>query len=64
VEFNICTGDNTLDKAKDVVQSDIESIKVGTEKDVPANECRAYETQIHSKHVDEIKIDILEHVLK
>ena len=33
VEFDIYAVDNTLDKTKNVVQSDIESIMVGTEKD-------------------------------
>ena len=63
IKFNICAGDVTLDKAKVLIKSEIEAIEVGSNKDIPANACRTYETQLHAKHLDNIKISIVEQVL-
>lgn len=63
VKFNICAGDKPIDKAKVLVQSKIESIQVGSNKDVPENVCRNYVTQIHANNVANIQIVILEQVL-
>ncbi|WP_297594382.1 plastocyanin [Nitrosopumilus sp.] len=63
VKFNICAGDKIIDKAKVLVKSQIEAIQVGSNKDVPANSCRNYETQIFAKNPDNIFVEILEQVL-
>ena len=63
IKFNICAGDLALDKAKVLIKSEIESVEVGSTKDIPANVCRNYETQLHAKHIDNIKISIVEQVL-
>lgn len=63
IKFKICAGDLTLDKAKILVKSEIESVEIGSTKDIPANACRVYETQIHAKHVANIKANIVEQVL-
>ncbi|WP_246275377.1 plastocyanin [Nitrosopumilus oxyclinae] len=63
VKFNICAGDKAIDKAKVLVQSKIESIQVGSNKDIPQNVCRTYVTQIHANNVANIQITILEQVL-
>lgn len=62
IKFNICAGDVAIDKAKVSIQSKIESIQVGSNKDIPANACRNYETQIHSNNIANVKISILEQV--
>jgi len=63
VQFDICAGDVILDKAKVLVKSDIETILVVTDKDIPPNSCRNYETRIYSTHLDHIEIEIIEKVL-
>ena len=63
VKFNICAGDQKLDKAKVLVQSKIESVQVGSNKDIPENVCRTYVTQIHANNIANIQIVILEHVI-
>ncbi|BDQ30364.1 hypothetical protein NZNM25_09940 [Nitrosopumilus zosterae] len=63
VKFNICAGDKAIDKAKVLVKSQIEAIQVGSNKDVPPNACRTYETLIFAKNPDNIFIEILEQVL-
>ncbi|QLH03335.1 plastocyanin [Nitrosopumilus cobalaminigenes] len=63
VKFNICAGDQKIDKAKVLVKSKIESIQVGSDKDIPSNVCRTYVTQIHANNVANIQITILEQVL-
>lgn len=64
VKFNICAGDKIIDKAKVLVKSQIEAIQVGSNKDVPENSCRNYETQIFAKNPDNIFVEILEQVLQ
>jgi len=63
VKFDICAGDAQLDKAKVLVKSDIETILIGSDKDIPENSCRNYETQIYAKHPKNIDIEIVENVL-
>ena len=63
VRFNVCAGDVPIDKAKILIRSEIDAIQVGSSKDVPANACRSYETQIYAKHADNIKLSIIEQVL-
>jgi hypothetical protein len=63
VKFNVCAGDLALDKAKILVKSEIESVEIGSTKDIPANACRTYETQLHAKHTANIKATIVEQVL-
>ena len=63
IKFNICAGDLPLDKAKVLIKSEIESVEIGSTKDIPANSCRTYETQLHAKHLDNVKISIVEQVL-
>jgi len=63
IKFNICAGDLALDKAKVLIKSEIESVEVGSTKNIPANACRTYETQLYAKHIDNIKISIVEQVL-
>lgn len=62
VKFNICAGDQQIDKAKVLVKSEIEAIQVGSNKDIPENVCRTYTTQLHANHVANIQITILEQV--
>jgi hypothetical protein len=62
VKFNICAGDKSIDKAKVLLQSKIEAIQVGSSKDIPANSCRNYETQIYANNVANIQMSILEQV--
>ncbi|HJJ22848.1 MAG TPA: hypothetical protein OQH54_03930 [Nitrosopumilus sp.] len=63
IKFNLCAGDKTLDKVMVLIKSQIEAIQVGSNKDVPANACRSYETQIFAKNPDNIFIEILEEVI-
>lgn len=63
IKFNICAGDAPLDKAKVLIKSEIESVEIGSTKDIPANSCRTYETQLHAKHVANIKASIVEQVI-
>ena len=63
VKFNICAGDKSIDKAKILVKSQIEAVQIGSNKDVPANACRTYETLIYAKNPDNIFVEILEQVL-
>jgi hypothetical protein len=63
VKFNVCAGDLPIDKAKILIKSEIDAIQVGSSKDVPANACRSYETQIYAKHADNIKLSIIEQVI-
>ena len=62
VKFNVCAGDEKIDKAKVLVKSEIEAIQVGTNKDIPENVCRTYVTQLHAKQPANIQITILEQV--
>ncbi len=62
VKFNVCAGDEKIDKAKVLVKSDIEAIQVGTNKDIPENACRTYVTQLHANQAANIQITILEQV--
>lgn len=62
VKFIVCAGDKSIDKAKVLVQSKIEAIQVGSNKQIPANSCRNYETQIHANNVANIQMSILEQV--
>lgn len=62
VKFNICAGDDRIDKAKVLVKSQIEAIQVGSNKDIPENSCRNYVTQIYANNAANIQIDILEQV--
>ncbi len=64
VKFNVCAGDKKIDKAKVLVKSAIESIQVGTNKDIPENVCRTYVTQLYANNVANIQITILEQVLE
>ncbi|QUC64887.1 hypothetical protein NsoK4_00970 [Nitrosopumilus sp. K4] len=48
---------------EDLVKSQIETIQVGSNKDVPANACRTYDTIIFAKNLDNIFVEILEDVL-
>jgi hypothetical protein len=63
IKFNVCAGDAQLDKAKVLVKSDIETILIGSDKDISENSCRNYETQIYAKHPKNIEIEIIEKVL-
>lgn len=63
IKFNVCAGDKTLDKAKILIKSEIEAVQIGTNKDIPANTCRTYETQINAKHTANIQTSIIEQVL-
>ena len=63
VQFDICAGDVLLDKAKVLVKSDMDVILVGSNKDIPPNSCRNYETQIYSTHLNHIEIEIIEKIL-
>ena len=63
IKFDVCAGDAQLDKAKVLVKSDIETILIGSDKDVPENSCRNYETQIYAKYPKNIEIEIIEKVL-
>jgi hypothetical protein len=63
VKFNVCAGDLIVDKAKILIKSEIESVEIGSTKDIPANSCRTYETQVHAKHTANIKVSIVEQVL-
>ncbi|MDH3311631.1 MAG: hypothetical protein OEM28_00600 [Nitrosopumilus sp.] len=63
VQFDICAGDAILDKAKVLVKSDMETILVVSDKDIPPNSCRNYESRIYSTHLDHIEIEIIEKVL-
>ncbi len=63
VKFNVCAGDLVLDKAKILIKTELESVEIGSTKDIPANSCRTYETQIHAKHTANIKANIVEQVL-
>ncbi|MDH3313673.1 MAG: plastocyanin [Nitrosopumilus sp.] len=62
VKFIVRAGDKSIDKAKVLVQSKIEAIQVGSNKQIPANSCRNYETQIHANNVANIQMSILEQV--
>lgn len=62
VKFNICAGDDRIDKAKVLVKSQIEAIQVGSNKDIPENSCRNYVTQIYANNAANIQIYILEQV--
>ena len=62
VKFNVCAGDEKIDKAKVLIKSDIEAIQMGTNKDIPENACRTYVTQLHAKQAANIHITILEQV--
>ncbi len=64
VQFDICAGDVLLDKAKVLVKSDMDVILVGSNKDIPPNSCRNYETQIYSTHLNHIEIEIIEKILE
>ncbi|WP_246282071.1 plastocyanin [Nitrosopumilus ureiphilus] len=64
VKFNVCAGDKKIDKAKVLVKSAIESIQIGTNKDIPENVCRTYVTQIHANNIANIQITILEQILE
>lgn len=63
IKFDVCAGDAQLDKAKVLVKSDIETILIGSDKDISENSCRNYETQIYAKHPKNIEIEIIEKVL-
>ncbi len=63
VKFNVCAGDQKIDKAKVLIKSQIESIEYGTNKDIAENTCRTYVYQINAKNPDNIFITILEQVL-
>lgn len=63
IKINVCAGDKTLDKAKILIKSEIESVQIGTNKDIPANTCRSYETQINAKYTANIQASIIEQVL-
>ncbi len=63
VKFNVCAGDLAVDKAKILINSGIESIVIGSTKDIPANACRTYETQLHAKYPANIKASIIEQFL-
>ena len=63
IKFDVCAGDAQLDKAKVLVKSDIETALIGSDKDIPSNSCRNYETQIYAKHSKSIEIEIIEKVL-
>ena len=62
VKFNVCAGDERIDKAKVLVKSEIEAIQVGTNKDIPENVCRTYVSQIYAQNSANINITILEQV--
>ena len=62
VKFNICAGDDRIDKAKVLVKSQIEAIQVGSNKDIPENSCRNYVTQIYATSAANIQINLLEQV--
>jgi hypothetical protein len=64
VSFNLCAGTAGIDKAKVLVQSAIESVQVGSNKDIPPESCRTYETQINANFKDNIKINLIERVLQ
>ncbi len=63
VKFNVCAGDLIIDKAKILINSKIESVVIGSNKDIPANACRTYETQIHAKYKENIEASIMEQFL-
>lgn len=62
-QFNICAEDIILDKAKELVKSDMETVLVVTDKDILPNSCRNHETRIYSTHLDHIEIEIIGKVL-
>lgn len=64
VKFDICAGDSYLDKAKVLVKSDIETILVGSDKDIAENSCRNYETLIYSKYPKDIEVEIVESIFR
>ena len=64
IQFDICAGDKQLDKTKVLVKSDLETIPVGSDKDIFSNSCRNYSTQIYTKHPKNIEIEMIENVIK
>ena len=64
IQFDICAGDKQLDKAKVLVKSDLETVVVGSDKDISSNSCRNYSTQIYAKHPENVEIEIIEKVIK
>ena len=64
IQFDICAGDRQLDKAKVLVKSDLETVVVGSDKDIFSNSCRNYSTQIHAKYTENIEIELIEKVVK
>ena len=64
IQFDICAGDKQLDKAKVLVKSGLETVVVGSDKDISPNSCRNYSTHIHAKHPGNIEIDMIEKVIK
>lgn len=63
IKFDICAGDVYLDKAKVLVKSDMETILIGSDKDIPENTCRNYEAHVYAKYPKNIEIEIIEKVL-
>ena len=63
IKFDICAGDEPLDKAKVLVKSDIEVILIGSDKDIPENSCRNYEALIYAKYPEDIEIEIVERIV-
>ena len=64
IQFDICAGDKQLDKAKVLVKSDLETVVVGSDKDISSNSCRNYSTQIYAQHPANIEIELIEKVVK
>ncbi len=62
LKFNVCAGDESIDKAKILLKSEIEAIQIGTDKNIPENVCRTYVSQLHAKNPANIQINILEQV--
>lgn len=64
VKFNACAGDQVITHANILLKSGLESIQIGSYKDIFANTCRTYESTIHAKHANLIKVTILDHQTK
>lgn len=62
VKFNACAGNETIHHAKFLIKSKIESVEIGTYKDLTPTKCRTYDSTIHAKHPESIQVLLIEHV--
>ena len=60
VHFNVCVGEMPIKNPVVLVESNIDTVQINTEKKIVEDSCQNFEAIINAKHSQQIKISVME----